>query len=317
MTAITSEQFDAVELAPPSRPAGSSWRRLGARFATWWHGYEAEPVGRIRKAPSLKAAGTDAAPRLIPISIAETMWGDGFAFPGSADLTLDLVKPLALSEKHSMLDLGCGLGAATRAIHEEFGSWMTGMDPCPVKAAAGLEISHRRRQERSAPITHIDFATPDLAPSRYDAVLSRLLVHRAADLQRFLGQITGAVRPGGMLLMFDFAKPHGRSTEPLAGAWRETEGCTHDPCTLEEYVGLLSGMSVDVRVAEDVTAMLVTHATLGLAELASKLEGRMVSADEMPQLCREIDLWGKRLAMLRSGELGIVRILGTKAGSPV
>ncbi|HET6196892.1 MAG TPA: phosphoethanolamine methyltransferase, partial [Acetobacteraceae bacterium] len=48
------------------------------------------------------------------IGIAESLWGEGFLFPGGGAEVLRLAKPLGLTEASSLLLVGAGTGGAPR-----------------------------------------------------------------------------------------------------------------------------------------------------------------------------------------------------------
>ena len=49
------------------------------------------------------------------IAVAESLWGEGFLFPGGEEETLRLVKPLGLSAAAGLLLVGAGAGGPARA----------------------------------------------------------------------------------------------------------------------------------------------------------------------------------------------------------
>ncbi len=56
------------------------------------------------------------------IILSQAVWGDGLIWPGGIDYIGELVNGLPLNPKVSMLELGAGLGAASRAVVEKFGT---------------------------------------------------------------------------------------------------------------------------------------------------------------------------------------------------
>src|SRR5690242_14528675 len=57
------------------------------------------------------------------IAVAETLWGEGFLFPGGAEEILRLAKPLGLSPASSLLLLGAGSGGPPCCIANTLGVW--------------------------------------------------------------------------------------------------------------------------------------------------------------------------------------------------
>ena len=126
-------------MASGGKSAAGRWK---TRLHAWWEGYElpvpAAPPERMAPArlvmPNAKAAGyrsaVDPASALsLPqLQVLRKIWGGDFVSPGDAEHILDLVKPLGLNPKMSLLDFGAGIGGPARAISKEFGVWITGLE---------------------------------------------------------------------------------------------------------------------------------------------------------------------------------------------
>jgi hypothetical protein len=84
------------------------------------------------------------------ITVAESLWGEGFLFPGGEDETLRLVKPLGLSPKASLLLLGAGSGGPARAIAAKLGVWVTAFEADPDLAVLSMERSTKAGLGRRA-----------------------------------------------------------------------------------------------------------------------------------------------------------------------
>src|SRR3546814_6096004 len=67
-------------------------------------------------------------PRSMRLEVMQQIWGKGMSGPGDEEYILRLVKPLALNPAHTVIDVGAGLGGATRLIAEKFDIWITGLE---------------------------------------------------------------------------------------------------------------------------------------------------------------------------------------------
>src|SRR3546814_19255546 len=76
--------------------------------------------------------------------------------PGDEEKNLRLVKPLALNPAHTVIDVGAGLGGATRLIAEKFDIWITGLESDREVADKGMELSTMAGLAKRAPIHHFD-----------------------------------------------------------------------------------------------------------------------------------------------------------------
>lgn len=285
----------------------------------WWEGYYLEePADAPEPPPQPELTEEDKkndkwSPQRI--KVAELIWGDGFTFPGGADHVLQMVKPMTLTSAKSMLDIGCGLGGATRAIAKTFGTWVVGMEASPALAAAGMQYSEMAGLAKKAPIQHFDPATVEFPAKKYDAVCLRSVFSSLADKHRLLAQIEKALRPGGSILISDFAFSRAGASSPALKAWADAED--HPPLlgTLADFKQELEGLKLDTRVAEDMSAEFRGIVVQGWASLAEILEGKSVDPGEAAALAKEIRLWQLRLAALDCGDLRVVRLFGLKRTS--
>ncbi len=305
-----------AELPSDDNADASRITKFRRHFHAWWEGYYIDEPPEGHDAPA-QAQLTEEDKKKDKwsqerIKVAELIWGDGFTFPGGADHVLQMVKPMTLTSAKSMLDIGCGLGGATRAIAKTFGTWVVGMEASPALATAGMMYSEMAGLAKKAPIQHFDPATIEFPAKKYDAVCLRNIFSSLADKHRLLVQAEKALRPGGSILVSDFAfADPGASSAPFK-AWIAAED--HPPvlCTLADFKKEFDGLKLDTRVSEDMTAEFRGIVVQGWANLANILEGKQVEPGEAAALAKEIKLWQLRLAALDSGDLRVVRLFGLK-----
>jgi SAM-dependent methyltransferase len=312
--AIATENGTA---APPDMPAEESSRlaNFKRRFGAWWEGYYLnDPNAQDRPVEVVATEEDKKADKWSQerIKVAELIWGDGFTFPGGADHVLQMVKPMTLTSAKSMLDIGCGLGGATRAIAKTFGTWVIGMEGSPALAAAGMRASEAAGMGKKAPIQHFDPATIELPGKKYDAVCVRNVFANLEDKARLLTQVERSLKPGGSMLVSDFTVRETGASSAMLKAWSDAEDGSPKPCTLDDFKRNCEGLKLDMRVAEDMTAEFRNLVVKGWANLAEILQGKSVEPGEAAALAKEIKLWQIRLAALDSGDLRVVRLFGLK-----
>lgn len=314
-----SESSTQAAAAPPGgdasadAPRRSDFRR---RFHAWWEGYYLDPEIAPNPPPPANQPTEEqikddnwSAPR---IKIAELIWGDGFSFPGGVDHVIHMVKPMTLTSAKSMLDIGCGLGGATRTIAKTFGTWVVGMEASPALAKAGMQFSEMAGLAKKAPVQHFDPEKFELPPRKYDAICVRDIFGSIEDKARALAQVERALRPGGCLLVSDFATNGGEATSDAYKKWADAEETPPRLCTLDDFRQNFKTLKLDTRVAEDMTdefRELVVRGWSGLAEL---LAGKSLDPEEAKALARELQMWQRRLAAFGSGDLRVVRLFGIK-----
>ena len=119
------------------------WVRLKA----WWEGYDLAirqkqqiPVdmGELSQDTVRYEEDQRVSKRL---EIMQQLWGTGMSGPGDEEYILKLVKPFGLDPAFTVIDVGAGLGGATRLISEKFDIWITGLESDREVANAGMELS--------------------------------------------------------------------------------------------------------------------------------------------------------------------------------
>lgn len=324
-TAGSEAEHGALPEAPgddSSADEASKINKFRRHLHAWWEGYYLDdPNGVDHGPPPEQPVSEDdkkndkwSAER---IKVAELIWGDGFTFPGGAEHVLQMVKPMTLTSAKSMLDIGCGLGGATRAIAKTFGTWVIGMEGSPALAKAGMQYSEMAGLAKKAPIQHFDPATVELPAKKFDAICLRNIFSNIADKSRLLTQAEAALKPGGSVLVSDFAlSAQGAKSEALT-RWSSAEDHPPQLCTLDNFKHDFDNLKLDTRVAEDMSAEFRGIVVQGWANLATILQGKSVDPGEATALAKEIKLWQLRLAALDSGDLRVVRLFGLKrSGGP-
>ena len=121
-----------------------------------------------------------------------------------------------LGRVESVLDVGCGDGALVRCLAERVAREAIGVD------IAGSTFSEKWIAEDGS--SHLAKCTQDdahamksLADSHFDAVVTVHTLHHLADPVAALCEANRVLKPGGAILIADFAKGHGGER-----IWRET-----------------------------------------------------------------------------------------------
>ncbi|MCC6471140.1 MAG: methyltransferase domain-containing protein [Alphaproteobacteria bacterium] len=296
---------------------------MRTRLKAWWDG--SDPVAEPEAPPSAgtgKASGPAAArpaaaapapakPRLrLPPEKLESLtalWGAGFREPLDKTYVPDLVKPFALNEKMTVVDLGAGLGGGTRAVAERYKVWVTGMEPDPEYAQAAMQLSIKSGMKTRAPIVAYDIDKLALAKQRFNCIYAMETFHRARNKQALFAAIANGVSVEGQVLFTDLVLRKPRAVTPEVKAWIEAEPFASHPWSGEETAAMLKQLGFDTRINEDMTAKYRRLGLLGWKECLERLAGKRPPRPVLLQLLDDAELWVRRLRALDSGALQLRR----------
>ncbi|HYG89806.1 MAG TPA: methyltransferase domain-containing protein [Azospirillum sp.] len=231
---------------------------------------------------------------------AQMLWGDDFVGPGNAAFMMDAVRSFGLDPAKSVLDCSAGLGGAARAIASTYGTWVTGLEPSPLLAGMGMRRSQALNLDRKAPVMSYD---PEaFSPAgNYDLVLADRVLHRVRDKEPYLDNLCRCVKPKGSVLLMDYVIEGAPGSWDNWNAWKDSEPLDLYPWTAERMKDELVRRNMDVRIVEDMTAVLRRLIVDRVHRLAEALQSAVVDKGLLAGLARELQLWWARLKVLGQG----------------
>lgn len=143
-----------------------------------------------------------------------------------------------LQPGESVLDVGCGTG--TLAILAKQAVGPAGI-VCGVDASAEMLARARFKATRAAVEVRFENAAAQALPfpdARFDLALGTMMLHHLGRAARreLAAELRRAVKPGGRVLLVDFARPEAKK-RGFAGHFRHR----HGHVGLPEIIGLLEG----------------------------------------------------------------------------
>lgn len=206
-----------------------------------------------------------------------------------------------------VIDAGAGWGASARTLAASFGCDVVAVEPDPVSAAAN-RVCNALAGAASVSVVETTFAgfSTDLPPRRADAAVAQLSMCHVADKAAALRSVAGAVRPGGCIVVEDFAlRSGGDRNGLLVGELEDVVSMPRD--------GLLSRDGwTDAFAAAGLAVTHVRDHTAAWAQFTSDRVARHEGGGGGPQLLRFYDVMARALASGTGGVLdGVVIVART------
>jgi MPBQ/MSBQ methyltransferase len=215
---------------------------------------------RILKA--MAAAGIDAE-RVRPEQLAPI---DEFHVGGRA-ATIHAVARMGLKADDHGLDVGCGIGGASRYIASAIGCRVTGIDLTPGYIAAADELARRTGLSDRVSYQVASALNMPFQDGTFDAAITMHVAMNIKDRAGLYKEVARVLKPGATFCVYDVMQgERGALQYPVP--WAETPASSH-LTTPQEMQGLLRDAGFEVREVEDRTAFGIAFFRERLANSAA------------------------------------------------
>jgi SAM-dependent methyltransferase len=220
----------------------------------------ADLTGRILKA--MVAAGIDT-DQVQPEQLAPI---DEFHIGGRA-ATVHAVAKMGLRADSHVLDVGCGIGGATRYLASAIGCRVAGIDLTPEYIAAAEELARRTGlADRIVYRVGSALAMP-FADGAFDAALTLHVAMNIQDRRGLYREVARVLKPGAAFCVYDVMRG-GSDVLKFPVPWAETPATSH-LTTPDEMKVLLGAAGFEVVEVEDRTPFALDFFRQSLASSAA------------------------------------------------
>ncbi|MCF8053304.1 MAG: methyltransferase domain-containing protein [Desulfobacterales bacterium] len=241
----------------------------------------------------------------------EWMFGHGFLSYGGADITRKLASQVDWEPGFHVLDVGSGLGGAAFLLAEEHRARVLGVDLTPEI----VEIAQTRKAENPGiPVSFQqgDIHAFDWEANTFDVIWSRETLLHVPRKDELFGKFYRWTRPGGCLIITDYARRNGKGSPAFEDYVRESGYPLVD---LETYGRVISEAGFEPLHTQDRSDLLIAQLEKQIDYLKTHRNRflEQFSENELAE-CRQ--RWQLKLDACRSGDMKWGWFLGRKEAGP-
>ncbi len=248
------------------------------------------------------------------LAASELIWGQDFTQPGGEDLFLAFARPFGQIKAKNLLQLGAGVGGGTRALADQLGCWVTGLEADPLLAHDGHDRSVQMGMEARAPVRAYDPDRFELRARSFDYVFARESFHTIADRPRLFQALHVGLKPAGEMVFTDFLLSGGTPSEALS-IWLGGHLPEPKPGGIPDTESTLKRTGFDIRRAEDVTATYRTQLTASWDAATQHIRSSPLSRAALRPVIAECERWQRLVGAIDGGDLVVARFHVTKPES--
>jgi MPBQ/MSBQ methyltransferase len=188
---------------------------------------------------------------------------DEFHIGGRA-ATEHAVAKMALNASMHVLDVGCGIGGASRYLASAIGCRVTGIDLTPQYIEAARELSRRTGLDGKITYQAASALAMPLADASFDAAITLHVAMNIKDRDGLYAEVARVLKPGAQFCVYDVMKGAVDGLHyPVP--WAETSATSH-LTTPVEMQALLERAGFTVKQVEDRRDFAITFFRERLAQ---------------------------------------------------
>jgi ubiquinone/menaquinone biosynthesis C-methylase UbiE len=138
---------------------------------------------------------------------------------GGRQATIDFADELEIDPGLHLLDIGSGLGGASRYFARERGCWVTGIDLTEEYVRAAEDLAKRVGLENQVSYQRGSALALPFAPHSFDGAYMLHVGMNIQDKARLFAEIRRALRPGGVFGIYDVMRENGEGDLSFPLPW--------------------------------------------------------------------------------------------------
>ena len=248
------------------------------------------------------------------INLAEKLWGEGCLGPCGAEYLKYEAQLVQLDQKRSMLQIGAGLGGATRAVVDDSGVWVTAYDEDPQLAEIGTLRARMAGMVKKAGIKVYKPHSPRFKENSFNAAVScdSLLYVPVEDKEKVIASMAKSLRVDGYLVMTEWVLTNPGEPGPEIRSWIDSEPRRPHLWTAKQTAEYIKTQGMDLRVAKDFTDDYRKMVLQGWIQYLADLTRADLPPGTAQTVISECEYWLRRMAVLEKGDIRVYRFVAIK-----
>ncbi len=317
-TALDKFINSSLDKSPALTDEDDGYIPLKARLNAWWHGDDEVKINTGQSGPDNRAIEVDNESdnefdkrrwSANSISMAQKLWGKGFAEPGGAGFVKKTLSLMKFESSNTILDLSAGLGGAACSLAKEHNLWMDALEADEALAASGIQFASRHGMSKKVPIKHVDFETLELPKAKYDQIYSREALFMIKNKKNVIKQISKSLKHKGQILIVDYMLGE-KCNRANVDKWLNSEPERPHPWTAELYHAAFDHYGISIWTTNDLSEEYSRQIHEGWLLMIDTISKGGFDRKTIDSLMREGEIWLNRSRALEAGDLTVKRIHG-------
>lgn len=248
-------------------------------------------------------------------TLLQLLWGEGFLSPGGAAEVACLLEGSDIADC-SVLDIGCGLGAADELLVTRHGARsVLGVDVDPGLLATMAQRIERAGLAGRVTQLHVTTGPLPLADGSFDVVFSKDAIVQIPDKASVFSDAYRVLRPGGRLIASDWLRGGSGPYSAVMLEFFRLEGIAYNMANMVETTAALARagfIEIELRDRNDWYRDLARRE---LAALEGELRPLVIERIGRERAEHFVNNWQQLMLVLERGELRPTHLKARKSAT--
>lgn len=231
----------------------------------------------------------------------ELIWGKGFMAPGGVGNVKRILEGLDLTGKR-VLEIGSGLGGGALLMAKQYGAQVIGLEVEAPLVDRAREYASETKLDHKVEFRLVDPGPLEIDNDSVDVVYSSGVFIHIEDKPSMFRDVLRVLKPGGLLVAYDWLKEPGELSEAMH-EWMRLEELTFYLDALENYSLMLRDAGFKEVKTTDASNWYATEARREYEQMKGPLYDPITDLVGDERRDHFLDDWAAMVRVLEAGEL--------------